>query len=230
MMMTFKAQKYASIIPVIDVRRGVAVHAMGGDRAAYRPVASPMFSSADPVHIVKRLSHHFGFRIFYVADLDSIEGGKPNLEVMERLLSGAVCDFMLDGGYRRAEDLPGRHPRLSPIVATETFKDWANLGTASNPVVSLDTRGGKLIGASEGEEMEKLLRLARMAGINRFINLRLDAVGSGNLDSDSLIKPRYGEEWIAGGGVSSREDLALLWSIGYKSALAATALYSGKLA
>jgi phosphoribosylformimino-5-aminoimidazole carboxamide ribotide isomerase len=55
------------IIPVIDVKNGIVVHARGGDRAKYQPLASPLAESAAPVDAVAGLLGLFPFDTLYVA-------------------------------------------------------------------------------------------------------------------------------------------------------------------
>ena len=62
------------IIPVIDVRHGLAVRAVRGDRSNYRPIVTPLSASADPVDVVRGYMRLFPFKALYVADLDGIEG------------------------------------------------------------------------------------------------------------------------------------------------------------
>jgi len=73
------------IIPVIDVKGGVAVAAVRGDRARYRPLESPLAASADPVAVAQGLSALFPFATLYVADLDGIEGRGSDLATQQRL-------------------------------------------------------------------------------------------------------------------------------------------------
>ena len=48
------------IIPVIDVRHGLAVRAVRGDRSNYRPIVTPLSASADPVDVVRGYMRLFG--------------------------------------------------------------------------------------------------------------------------------------------------------------------------
>jgi phosphoribosylformimino-5-aminoimidazole carboxamide ribotide isomerase len=41
------------VIPVIDLKRGVAVHAVRGDRERYRPLRSRIADGSDPVHVAR---------------------------------------------------------------------------------------------------------------------------------------------------------------------------------
>lgn len=229
--MASTARESARIIPVLDIKGGLAVHAVGGRRCEYAPLESPLLSSPEPLHFVERLASRFGFGLFYVADIDAIQGGGANWGVIDEILEKSAASFMLDAGFRRAEDvhLLDDRPRLVPIVGTETFETWDFPGNMENAVISIDTYRGALLSPKFGMTVEKILSAARGARARRFIYLRLDAVGAGRFDPGELIPPCSGEEWIAGGGVRSREDLEALARMGYSAALVSTAIHEGKL-
>ena len=62
------------IMPVIDIRNGIAVRAVAGERSQYRPLESRLTVSTEPAEVLKALQREFGFTHCYVADLDAIEG------------------------------------------------------------------------------------------------------------------------------------------------------------
>jgi phosphoribosylformimino-5-aminoimidazole carboxamide ribotide isomerase len=43
------------VVPVIDIRAGLVVRATGGDRAAYRPIHTPLAVGSGPVAVVHGL-------------------------------------------------------------------------------------------------------------------------------------------------------------------------------
>jgi phosphoribosylformimino-5-aminoimidazole carboxamide ribotide isomerase len=63
------------IIPVIDVMGGVVVRARMGQRDRYRPIATPLSATSDPVDVARGLLAVHAFKTLYVADLDAIAGG-----------------------------------------------------------------------------------------------------------------------------------------------------------
>jgi uncharacterized protein related to proFAR isomerase len=74
------------VIPVVDIRGGVAVAAVRGDRARYRPLETPLApSTADPAAVALGLRTLFPFRTLYIADLDGIEGRGADLSTQARL-------------------------------------------------------------------------------------------------------------------------------------------------
>ena len=60
------------IIPVIDLMGGVVVHAKAGERDSYRPLASSLAASSEPLDVVRGLLALHPFRSLYIADLDAI--------------------------------------------------------------------------------------------------------------------------------------------------------------
>ena len=63
------------VIPVIDLKGGVAVHAVRGERERYRPLRSRIAEGSDPVELTRAVRERFGLDELYVADLDAIAGG-----------------------------------------------------------------------------------------------------------------------------------------------------------
>ena len=67
------------VVPVIDLKGGMAVHAVRGERERYRPVRSVITDDAgDPVALARAFASELGLDELYVADLDAIGGeGEP---------------------------------------------------------------------------------------------------------------------------------------------------------
>ena len=63
-----------AIIPAIDLKGGLVVHARGGARADYRPIDTPLGSAEDPIAIARALLDVAGSPTLYIADLDAIAG------------------------------------------------------------------------------------------------------------------------------------------------------------
>src|SRR5688572_22132713 len=92
------------IAGVIDLRSGLAVHARGGHRDRYEPVAraAGVVIDGDPVALA-RTYVGTGVRELYVADLDAIAGETPQSAAIARLAAVGV-PVMLDAGVSsRAE-------------------------------------------------------------------------------------------------------------------------------
>src|SRR5258705_4662598 len=71
--------------PIIDVLGGLGVHARMGQRDQYRPIATPLAPTSDPVDVARGLLSVHPFRALYIADLDAIEGREDNRAALIRL-------------------------------------------------------------------------------------------------------------------------------------------------
>src|SRR5580693_6103700 len=84
------------IVPVLDLKGGVVVHALRGDRAGYAPLCSPLVKGSEPVAVAVALCAHTGSERLYVADLDAIAGAPADVETLRRL--AAVAELWVDAG------------------------------------------------------------------------------------------------------------------------------------
>src|SRR5688572_16822094 len=94
-----------SMLAVLDLKGGLIVRGIAGERASYQPVRSTLADDSAPVTIARGLARSFGFHDAYLADLDAIAGDSPSWSIYE---SVAQCGFNLivDAGitdHRRAE-------------------------------------------------------------------------------------------------------------------------------
>jgi HisA/HisF family protein len=231
------------VIPVIDLKRGAAVHAVRGERERYRPLHSRIADGSDPVHLTRAVRERFGLDELYVADLDAIAGGPGSSEVVAALAREARV--MVDAGAAAAAGV-ARLLELGVarvVVGTETLPGPAAFGRLRTElpdaplVVSLDLRSGRVLSPdpalSDIGAVEALARLAD-AGAREAIVLDLMRVGSGEGPDVTLIgelHARFGDlELLAGGGVRDTADLGALAGAGAAGALVATALHKGTIA
>ena len=210
------------VIPVIDLKGGVAVHAVRGERERYRPVRSRIAAGSDPVELTRAVRDRFGLDEVYVADLDAIAGGAGNGEVVAAVAAEARA--MVDAGTSTA----GAVARMFDLGAARVI-----VGTESLPgveafralraalpdaplVVSLDLRAGRVLSPDPVlgglRASEALARLVD-AGAGEAIVLDLARVGSGE-----------------GPNVALLADLHALADAGAAGALVATALHGGAIA
>jgi len=217
------------VVPVIDILDGMAVRAVAGRREEYKPLESPYTSTADPVDLVAGLSSVFGFRLFYLADLDSIMKTGSNEATIEKLASGTGCHFWVDGGYEYMGWLSQKQG-VTPVVATETYLGWNGNVDLGGVVVSIDVKGRSLLSPYPEMTIQSAITTAREANARRFIYLRLDKVGTGDFDTVNLPQPGVSEKWYAGGGVRGVDDLEKLSKTGYSGAIVSSSLHNGSLA
>lgn len=240
------------LIPVLDLRRGRAVHARGGERARYGELRSVLARGApgDAVAVARavraehaRRSGEQGRPALYVADLDAIEGGAPQRELVCAV--AAECDVLLDAGVAgregAEESFAGGAARV--VMGLETLRAFAELAAiaelrgAERVVFSLDLRGGEPVAWADAPRSATPAEIAERAaasGAGAVIVLDLARVGMGSgIDLELLgeIRRRLpGTELLAGGGVRDERDVARLADAGCDAALVGTALHEGRIA
>jgi HisA/HisF family protein len=221
------------VIPVLDLKGSVVVHARMGMRDQYRPIETPLSRSSDPVDVARGLLSIFPFKTFYIADLDAIERKGNNDDVVGRLKNEfSQLTFWVDNGMAdltvAARWLDAELGHL--VLGSETQTDTALVRRFSGDdrvALSLDYRGDTFVGPAE---------LLNDCGTwpGRIIVMTLARVGSGSgPDFGRLaeIKARaIGKRLYAAGGVRDALDLAALADAGIAGALVASSLHNGKLA
>ena len=139
------------VVPVIDLKGGVAVHAVRGDRERYRPVRSRIADGTDAVSLARAVRDRFGLDELYVADLDAITGGPGNATIMAALALEA--HVMVDAGTADARTIADLLELgvERVVIGTETlpgaeaFRRLRSELPDAPLVLSLDLRGGELI-------------------------------------------------------------------------------------
>jgi HisA/HisF family protein len=230
------------VIPVIDLKRGVAVHAVRGDRERYRPLESRIADGSDPVRLTRAVRDRFGLEELYVADLDAIGGGPGSSDVVAALAREARV--MVDAGAATAPAVAALLELgvARVVLGTESLPGADALGRlrAELPdaplVLSLDLRDGRVLAPDPAlagiAATDALDRLAE-AGVREAIVLDLARVGSGEGPDVTLIAELHARfpavELLAGGGVRDAADLHALAAAGACGALVATALHGGAI-
>jgi phosphoribosylformimino-5-aminoimidazole carboxamide ribotide isomerase len=229
------------VIPVLDLKGGVAVHAVRGERRRYRPVESVLSASPDPVALARAFRSRLGLAELYVADLDAITEGRSPHPVLAAL--AAEARVMVDAGVSDPEDAR----RLlawgvsAVVIGSETLAAANAIealgGTGGGRLVfSLDTREGAVISPDAAlaatAPLDVLARLAR-AGWRETIVLDLARVGAGTGPDLALLDAARGRcpglDLLVGGGVRDPDDLRALRELGVAGALIGTALHQGRI-
>jgi phosphoribosylformimino-5-aminoimidazole carboxamide ribotide isomerase len=230
------------VIPVIDLKGGVAVHAVRGDRERYRPLRSRIAAGSDPVLLARAVRERYGLDELYVADLDAIGCGAESSEIVAALArEGRV---MVDAGAAAATAV-ARLLELGVarvVIGTESLPGAAAFRRlrAELPdaplVLSLDLRGGRLLSPDaklDGIAAADALACLAEAGAHEVIVLDLMRVGSGEGPDVTLLGELHSSfpdvELLAGGGVRHVADLQALAGAGASGALVATALHGGAI-
>jgi HisA/HisF family protein len=220
------------VIPVIDLKDGVVVHARMGMRSAYAPIETPLSPTSRPTDVARGLLSIFPFKKFYVADLNAIENKDNNNAALKRLsLDFPELVFWVDAGIADVHHAQRWFEAgLGHLVlGSETQRDSdliRFLCRNNRTILSLDFRGDAFLGPAS------LLNEANIWPTNVIV-MTLARVGSASGPDIywlTTIKSRAAHRQVyAAGGVRDANDLASLAAAGIAGALVATSLHNGKL-
>jgi phosphoribosylformimino-5-aminoimidazole carboxamide ribotide isomerase len=226
------------IVPVIDIKSGIVVHARRGQRSQYAPLRSPLVDGCDPVAVAGALTAACRTHRLYVADLDALGGAAVDETTLGAL--AAVADPWVDAGATspdRAAALQ-RAGVARNVVGTESLEAGRPLRGGDGPplVLSIDLRDGRLISPRPelaGCRAAAAAPLAATLDIHELLVIDLARVGSGSgppLEAVAALAAALpGVAIYAGGGVRDDADLRALESAGAAGALVATALHEGRI-
>ena len=222
------------IVFVIDIFKGIAVHAVRGERLKYQPFhGSKICTSSDPLEMITELKPHE----VYIADLDRLQRIGENFETIEQIT--AITKTMVDIGVETKEDIVKCAGIADTVIlGTETASlDLIERAVHSYPGrinVSIDIKSGKVLTKDRkmGKEPLELIRSMNEYDIKDIIILNLDKVGTGQgIDAELFCNiVRISKHNImAGGGIRDMSDINILKDLGVGGALVATALHNGKI-
>ena len=221
------------VIPVLDLKGGIVVHARMGERSHYRPIETPLSASSHPVDVARGLLSIFPFATFYIADLDAIEGLGGNDAALAQLRGAfPAVALWVDNGMadlaRARRWLDAGTGRL--VLGSESQSDDTlvrALAADDRVVLSLDYRADAFQGPTA-----LLTDAAKWPA--RVIAMTLARVGSAagpDLQRLAAIKAQARAKHVyAAGGVRDADDLSALARAGIAGALVASCLHSGALA
>ena len=229
------------IVPVLDLKGGVVVHARRGQRDAYAPLRSPLIGGCEPVAVARALCAVCHTSRLYVADLDALAGAPADEATLAAL--AAVAEPWVDAGATTREWAAAlaRAGAARTVIGTESLgpgtPDERLLAEPAPPrVLSVDLRDGRLISPRPelaGREPAAAAPLAEALGAGEILVIDLARVGSGTgpplraVAELAAALPRMAI--YAGGGVRDDGDLRALESAGAAGALVATALHEGRI-
>lgn len=221
------------LIPVIDLKGGLVVHARAGERASYQPLrGSVLAHSPEPEAVVRAFLDLHPFRALYIADLDAIEK-RGDHKAQIRALRAAFPGLRLwvDAGFsglcacRRFLEAD-----LGDLVLGTESQGGPDLLQAlrGEPrlVLSLDFKGDQALGPPAlfvdpafWPERVVVMTLARVGG----------AAGP-DLDRLRAVRALAPEKRVyAAGGVRGEADLQELKALGCAGVLLASALHDGRI-
>lgn len=228
---------------MIDLRHGQVVHAVRGQRASYRPVRSQRCEGSDPVEVARALVRHVAATELYVADLDALQGGEVQLDVLQALIAALPgLRLWLDGGWSGPAALQAFWQRLDattaaaldPVLASEALQDEAALRACLAPgqpwsgraLLSLDRRDGRPLDPAGCWQRPELWPA-------RLVVMTLERVGADlgpDLDTLAEVRRRAPQATLIGaGGLRGPHDLQAAAQAGARAWLVASALHDGRL-
>jgi phosphoribosylformimino-5-aminoimidazole carboxamide ribotide isomerase len=241
------------IIPVLDLAGGMAVHARAGDRSRYAPLTSDLVPdrTGDAVALLRAFHAVLGVHACYLADLDAIQGGALQRELIRQLAefhTGFAGALLVDAGTNR----PGGVLEVlscgasEVVVGLETLQAFADLAAIvdvvgpSRLVFSLDLRLGNPVLHPAMQDVSgvvpdalSLAAQAIAAGVATLLLLDLGRIGTGcgvDLGLLQRLRRRFpGIRLLAGGGVLTRLDLERMRDVGCDGALVASAIHTGRV-
>ncbi|QDV55140.1 HisA/HisF-related TIM barrel protein [Rosistilla oblonga] len=230
----------ASVLGVIDLKGGKAVHAVRGNRDSYRPVCCAATNDGDPIALAQMYLDS-GVGGLYVADLDAITAGAPHDDLLNRL-ADLGAPIWIDAGV---VDLQlAASDRIVRVVGTESIASLEELvplrerwsARRHGIVLSIDLREGVVLGGSPALASQTAVEIASEAigsGFRRLITLDLAAVGaaSGTLTlpiCQAIAEKHPHVELTSGGGIRTLADIYVLKEGGCRYVLVGTALHGGR--
>jgi len=215
------------IIPVIDLKDGVVVHAHLGFRDQYQPIHTQLCQSADLFQVMTAFLTLADFDCFYIADLNAITGlGHHEAIIAELLKTYPQKTFWIDGGYQAFKDYADNH---LPVLGSECYSEDQILelnAFKKRFILSLDYGASGALGATS-------LFSDQNFWPETIIIMTLNRVGSQqgpDLETLTAFCSRYPKQrFVAAGGIRHSKDLQALKQIGIQQALLASALHSGDI-
>jgi len=212
------------LIPVLDLKDGVVVHAQRGQRDSYQPIHSPLCPSADVYDVINAFCQLADFDVMYVADLNAItQQGDNQALIHQVLLHYPMITFWLDAGYQSPSLAFADVSNYRPVLGSECCTS-EQLAATKNALLSLD------FSAHDEPLGEARLFTDSALWSEQVIIMTLARVGSDmGADSDKLrhYQQRYPQtEFIAAGGVRDISDVQQLKAIGINHVLVASALHT----
>ena len=224
------------IIPVLDLAKGLVVHAVKGDRKNYKPIVSKLCNSSDPIHVTECLLSHYDFKSIYIADLDALVSQGENIKTIDSIIN--TCPYLeiwLDTGEKLINYYLERYitNQLRVILSSESivsltnYFNYINNNQKHNFILSIDYISGEIIGPRD-------LTQTPSCWPKDVLFINLDRVGSnGGIQIPDIINTMHifkNFNFYYGGGIKDFSDFEKLKSIGATGGLISTALHEKNIA
>ena len=215
------------LIPVIDLKDGIVVHAKAGIRDTYQAIhtRSKIVKESTIESVIQAFTQVFPFKCFYIADLNAITNtGHHQLLIKATLARHPDREFWIDDGKQQGS-IACNSNNYKSVFGTEAQETHIQ-AMQDEQILSLDYMQGKTLGPDSWFVQHSLWP-------KRIIIMNLDHVGGQNgPDYDMLAAyvTQYPDKRIfAAGGVRNNEDLYRLQELGVAGVLLASALHQERI-
>ncbi len=221
------------IIPVLDLKNGLAVSGKSGKRETYKPLKTVFSNSPDPLEIAEALKNR-GYNQLYVADLDAITGNGSNLEIVKKINS--IIPVMLDAGITNRADFKTVCKNAEKIiVATETIESLEELDeifsefSQCSLILSVDIINGEILSKHLKLDFKDVIEMIERIKPSEVIVLDVSGVGTSSGFNEQFIDDftNMDTSLTVGGGVTM-ENIEHLTELGVQNFLIGTAIHGGK--
>jgi phosphoribosylformimino-5-aminoimidazole carboxamide ribotide isomerase len=219
------------LIPVIDLKNGIAVHAKLGLRANYLPLDTPLCPSSVVDEVIAAFLKVYPFKIIYLADLNAItKNGNNDILIKQLLQRYPEIVFWVDSGYQARPYKFLGMANYQAVLGSECYGD--------DELAALSLFEKQFILSLDFSAQQQPLGSAQLFNNSdwwseKVIVMTLARVGSGaGVDLESLKFFQAMDNTkiiIASGGIKDQTDLFALQEIGIDYALCASALHSGAI-
>ncbi len=221
-----------AVIPVIDLKGGVAVHAKGGKRADYRPLETPFGPADDPLAIARGLLDVTGSTALYIADLDAIEGRGNNYSLCRDLADVLpTTTLWIDAGFSDVDECAFWLPLGATLVigseSLASHDNWKDIHAKSWRWRHAVTRLRRCDDAWTADIARRDRAVARTAHRHESRPRRHRGGARPRPAEVRLCQGRRARRVYAAGGIRNSGDLAKVTETGARGALIATALHTG---
>ncbi|QZY57235.1 1-(5-phosphoribosyl)-5-[(5-phosphoribosylamino)methylideneamino]imidazole-4-carboxamide isomerase [Crassaminicella profunda] len=226
------------IFPAIDLRGGNCVRLKQGkfqDENIY---------SKNPVEIAKKWEEQ-GAKYIHVVDLDgALEGVSKNSHVIKEIIKATNIPVQLGGGIRKIKDIENvlsygvsRVILGTSAVKIDGFVEEALKTFGEKIAVSIDAKKGYVAvdGWTKTSDIKAIDFAKKLEGLGLKTLIYTDIAKDGMLLGPNFkelkeLKENINIDLIASGGISKKEDVEKLSTLGLYGAIIGKALYTGDIA
>lgn len=224
------------VMPALDIKGGKCVQLVGG-----KPGTEQV--QIDDVMGVARMWQEQGCEMLHIVDLDSALGTGDNERQIEMVVADLSIPVQVGGGIR-SEDKVHRLFEIGcerVVVGTRAIEDRAFIEGLSNRytdgiVVALDAASRKVMikgwQESSGKDVDVVLKDLEPLPFWGYLYTNVDVEGRLQGIDPGLIKDFLDltdKSVLISGGITTRNDLALLKSMGADGVVLGMSIYTGRI-